>query len=96
MKLFDRENTAGHARNERYRRIRARAGEIWRQEGCPGDQHERHWLLAMREIDIEDDALPWRPSPKPAIPPPAIRTPGQAKAGALPQKQPSRLRSSRL
>nr|WP_145994438.1 DUF2934 domain-containing protein [Mesorhizobium loti] len=76
-----------HGRNERYSRIRARAGEIWLQEGCPANQHERHWLLALREIDREDaDRKPLqrrivrRPA-KLAVAEPAaavIRLPGRA------------------
>ena len=88
----------GHTRNERYTRIRARAAEIWLQEGCPGDQQERHWLLALREIDREDasrkEARPGRAvkpvrvaRPRAA---PVIRLPGQPKARAAP------LRSSRI
>ena len=56
MTDFNQEAVLGHARNERYARIRARAAEIWLQEGCPGDQQDQHWLLALREIDREDAA----------------------------------------
>lgn len=89
------EGTLDNGRNERYARIRARAGEIWQQEGCPANQHERHWLLAMREIDGEDAAALYRPSP--SVPSPLIRTPGRARlAPAILQKSAYRLRSSRL
>ncbi len=109
MTDFNQEAVLGHARNERYARIRARAAEIWLQEGCPGDQQEHHWLLALREIDREDAArddtvrkdagLKRRPG-RAATPvrlarlaEPAIRLPGQPKARAAPAQ---RLRSSRI
>lgn len=53
-------SAVGQGRNERYARIRKRAAEIWQEEGCPENQHERHWLLAMRQIDSEDAAVPDR------------------------------------
>ncbi len=109
MTDFNQEAVLGHARNERYARIRARAAEIWLQEGCPGDQQEQHWLLALREIDREDaarddavrkDAGLKRRSVRAAAPvrlarlaEPAIRLPGQPKARAAPAQ---RLRSSRI
>ncbi|HEV2505400.1 MAG TPA: DUF2934 domain-containing protein [Mesorhizobium sp.] len=99
----------GHARNERYARIRARAAEIWLQEGCPGDQQEHHWLLALREIDREDaarkdavhkDTVLNRKPGRGAIPvrlarlaEPVIRLPAPPKARAAPVQ---RLRSSRI
>jgi Protein of unknown function (DUF2934) len=32
-------------------RIRERAYQFWRQEGCPNGKHEEHWDRAAREIE---------------------------------------------
>jgi len=36
---------------ERHLRIRARAHEIWLQQGCPAGRDVEHWVTAEREID---------------------------------------------
>ncbi|WP_161808102.1 DUF2934 domain-containing protein [Mesorhizobium sp. 1M-11] len=79
-----------HGRNKRYTRIRARAGEIWQQEGCPDNRHEHHWLLALRQIDLED-ALPARSAVEP-VRRPVVRTPGGS-VHAIPRKPAYRQRS---
>ena len=35
-------------------RIRARAHQIWLNEGQPGGGEQRHWLQAANDIDAED------------------------------------------
>ena len=34
-------------------RIRARAYQMWENEGCPAHCAERHWLEAERELNAE-------------------------------------------
>ncbi len=41
-------------RNERFMRICKRARELWEDDGRPLDRHDYHWLLAMQQIDAED------------------------------------------
>jgi hypothetical protein len=41
--------------NVRYARICERARQIWKNEGRPFGMHETHWLMAMHEIDAEDE-----------------------------------------
>ncbi|WP_315918293.1 DUF2934 domain-containing protein [Mesorhizobium sp. SP-1A] len=45
-------------RNERYARLCRRAREIWEQEGQPIGRHEIHWLMAIQQIDAEDETGP--------------------------------------
>lgn len=86
----------GHTRNERYTRIRTRAAEIWLQEGCPGDQQERHWLLALREIDCEDASRKEAGLGR-VVKPARIATPGAAPIIRLqPKARAAPLRSSRI
>jgi hypothetical protein len=83
-------------------RIRARAHEIWIQEGRPEGRHDQHWEQACREIEAEDAAAaaavaaaspakPVRkakPAPEPvqAAPPAAKRKPSPAEAAPPPEK----------
>ena len=46
--------------NARYARICERARQIWESEGRPFGKHEMHWLMAMHEIDAEDESMPCR------------------------------------
>ncbi|WP_027997672.1 DUF2934 domain-containing protein [Sinorhizobium arboris] len=39
--------------DERDKRIRARAYELWENDGRRDGDHERHWHEAAREIDAE-------------------------------------------
>lgn len=60
-------------------RIRARAHELWEQEGRPEGAGERHWTQAANEVDA--DAA--RPAAKPA-PKKAAAKPAAAKSAAKP------------
>jgi hypothetical protein len=42
--------------NDRERRIRERAFDLWQQGGGQQGQHAEHWVQAEREIDEEDKA----------------------------------------
>jgi hypothetical protein len=42
--------------DERERRIRERAHEIWEREGRPEGAQEEHWRRASEEIDAEDQS----------------------------------------
>lgn len=42
--------------DERERRIKARAFELWQQEGSPDGRTLGHWLQAEREIQEEEEA----------------------------------------
>ena len=46
--------------NARYVRICERARQIWESEGRPFGKHEMHWLMAMHEIDAEDESMSCR------------------------------------
>ncbi|MFE0019286.1 DUF2934 domain-containing protein, partial [Mesorhizobium sp. NPDC059054] len=99
MTTYDEETALDHGRNRRYTRIRARAGEIWQQEGCPDNRHEHHWLLALRQIDLEDalsSAARFTPEPvgRPVVRAP-VRQPVMRPAGAhaMPRRPAFRQRS---
>ena len=47
---------------EKHRRIEQRAYAVWEAEGQPQGRHEEHWLLAARQIEVEDSG---RPADKP-------------------------------
>jgi hypothetical protein len=51
-------------------RIRARAYEMWEQEGCPDGRAEVHWEQARILVAIEDDRTSLKPvtpeQPEPA------------------------------
>ena len=47
-------------------RIRARAHEIWVNEGRPEGSHERHWDQAQRDVDASDAAAKGKPRKAPA------------------------------
>lgn len=38
----------------REKQIRARAHQLWEQEGRPEGQHQRHWEEASREIETSE------------------------------------------
>lgn len=58
-------------------RIRARAHQIWLDEGQPSGNEQRHWEQAAADVDAED-AKPKRPAAKKAT---AVKKPA-AKAAA--------------
>jgi hypothetical protein len=51
----DPDNNLGRgAPGDRDDRIRHRAHEMWKQEGRPDGQTERHWHRAVQDLDRED------------------------------------------
>jgi hypothetical protein len=40
--------------DDRQQRIRDIAHRIWEEEGCPGDQEDRHWRMAENIVAEED------------------------------------------
>jgi hypothetical protein len=49
-------------RNERFARLCRRACEIYEAEGRPHGRHEAHWLMAIQQIDAEDQAAEKAPA----------------------------------
>jgi hypothetical protein len=46
--------TPDREERKREERIRLRALEIWREQGCPDGRAREHWEQAEREVDAED------------------------------------------
>ena len=65
--------------DERERRIRERAHEIWEREGRPDGAQEEHWRRASEEIDAEDQAGSGSPAEEGGVANPA--QPGAAIPG---------------
>jgi Protein of unknown function (DUF2934) len=46
--------TSDQEERKREEKIRLRALEIWREQGCPNGRAREHWEQAEREVDAED------------------------------------------
>ena len=77
--LLEGSRVGGPGSGEREERIRARAYQIWLEEGCPGERADDHWRRA--EADVSAEVASGGSKPKAAEQTPSRRSPGSRRGG---------------